>query len=382
MDRASRREPDLGHGAAAIVKAFHGLTRRRLAVLAGFGLLYCAFNWPVATSYARGLPVADIALAFVQTYLGTCVWFFAGLFAAVAVYNLTSGPVAARIVVAVIALAVAVACVLSLAYAIQNAPTYDVFAYKGPPGFAWLMNSVLVGVAAAALLLVTHSDDVERALESEALRAIDLERGLDEARLQATQAQIEPHFLFNTLANIRRLYQVDGAGACAMLRQFALMLGRSLPQIRNPRSTLGREVALAMAYLHVQKIRMGERLDFATQIPAALVDADLPPMMLSTLVENAIKHGLAPLRRGGRVEIAAERDGATLRVRVTDNGRGLTESAGSGLGLANIEARLAAAFGAEGALTLEPGEHGGVIARLAVPLQFYAIGARDPDAHA
>lgn len=370
----------MGQGAAAIAKAFHGLTRRRLVVLAGFGLLYCAFNWPVATSYARGLPATDIALAFVQSYLGTCVWFFAGLFAAVAAYNLTPGPAVVRTVVACIALAAAVACALSLAYAIQNAPTYEVLAYKRPRGLPWLMSSVMVGIATATLLTVTQSDDVERALESEALRAIDLERGLDEARLQATQAQIEPHFLFNTLANIRRLYHVDGAAARAMLRQFALMLGRSLPQIRDPRSTLGREVALAMAYLQVQKIRMGERLDFATHVPAALVDADLPPMMLSTLVENAIKHGLAPLRRGGRVEIAAARDGATLRVRVTDNGRGLTESTGSGLGLANIEARLGAAFGAEGSLTLEPGEQGGVVAEIAVPLQFAAIGTRDPHA--
>jgi sensor histidine kinase YesM len=359
-------------------KAFHGLTPRRLAVVAGFGLLFCMFNWPAATAYARGLPAAHIVLAYLQNYLVTCVWFFAGLFAAVAAYNLTPGSVAARIVVAVIALAVAVACALWLVFAVQKASTYDVVAR----GIFWLTNCVLVGAVTAALLIITHSDDVERALESEALRALDLARGLDEARLQATQAQIEPHFLFNTLANIRRLYQVDGAAARAMLRQFALMLGRSLPQIRDRRSTLGREVALAMAYLNVQKIRMGERLDFATDIPAALVDADLPPMMLSTLVENAIKHGLAPLRRGGRVEIAADVEGATLRVRVTDNGRGFTESAGSGLGLANIEARLAAAFGPEGALTLEPCEQGGVIAQLVVPLQFSAIEVREPNAFA
>jgi sensor histidine kinase YesM len=137
------------------------------------------------------------------------------------------------------------------------------------------------------------------------------------------QAQIEPHFLFNTLANVRRLYQVDPGAARTMLRQFSLMLGRSLADIRNERATLGREVALTLAYLGVQKIRMGDRLEFATDIPPPLRDAALPPMMLSTLVENSIKHGLAPLRGGGRVTIVAEADGGTLRVRVVDTGCGL-----------------------------------------------------------
>ena len=242
------------------------------------------------------------------------------------------------------------------------------------------MNCVLVGIATAALLTVTHSDDVERALESEALRAIDLERGLDEARLQATQAQIEPHFLFNTLANVRRLYQVDGAAARAMLRQFALMLGRSLPQIRDARSTLGREVALAMAYLSVQKIRMGDRLDFATDVPAAL-------RRRRPAADDAVHAGrecdqarAGPAARWRARRHCGRRETATLRVRVTDNGRGLTESAGSGLGLANIEARLAAIFGAEGSLTLEPNEHGGVVARPRRAAAFAAIGTRDPHA--
>ncbi len=240
----------------------------------------------------------------------------------------------------------------------------------------WLDYYPIVAIAAAALLYVTHADDVERSLETEALRALDLDRGLDEARLQAMQAQIEPHFLFNTLANVRRLYQVDPGAARTMLRQFSLMLGRSLADIRNERSTLGREVALTLAYLGVQKIRMGDRLEFATDIPPPLRDAALPPMMLSTLVENSIKHGLAPLRGGGRVTIAADADGGTLRVRVVDTGCGLSESAGSGVGLANIQTRLAALYGAEGALSLEPNEQGGVTAILELPLRWSLLRPR------
>ena len=249
-----------------------------------------------------------------------------------------------------------------------------------PPACIWLNNYPIVAIAAAALLYVTHGDDVERSLETEALRALDLDRGLDEARLQAMQAQIEPHFLFNTLANVRRLYQVDPGAARTMLRQFSLMLGRSLADIRNERSTLGREVALALAYLGVQKIRMGDRLEFATDIPPPLRDAALPPMMLSTLVENSIKHGLAPLRGGGRVTIAADADGGTLRVRVVDTGCGLSESAGSGVGLANIQTRLAALYGAEGALSLEPNEQGGVTAILELPLRMEPAETRDAGA--
>jgi LytS/YehU family sensor histidine kinase len=313
----------------------------------------------------------------VQTYLGTLVWFFAGLLAAVAAYNRTPGSIPLRLGMAAAAIGVVLWYALPVSQVIRHAPLRDVFLEMAPLHVIWLNNYQIVAIAAAALLYVTHADDVERSLETEALHALDLDRGLDEARLQAMQAQIEPHFLFNTLANVRRLYQVDRGAARTMLRQLSLMLGRSLADIRNERSTLGREVALALAYLGVQKIRMGDRLEFATDIPPTLRDAALPPMMLSTLVENSIKHGLAPLRGGGRVTIAADADGGTLRVRVVDTGCGLSESAGSGVGLANIQTRLAALYGAEGALSLEPNEQGGVTAILELPLRIEPAETRD-----
>jgi signal transduction histidine kinase len=367
-----------------LARTFHGLTGRRLAVLALFGFVLSVFGGPVAITYARGLPASQIVFAFAQTCVGDAVWFFGGLLAALAAYNRTPGSISLRLCTAAAAIGVVLWYALPVWYFIRTAPLRDVFAdsrtFEALRHETWLNYYLIVAIATAALLYMTHGDDVEQSLESEALRALDLDRGLDEARLQAMQAQIEPHFLFNTLANVRRLYQVDRDAARTMLRQFSLMLGRSLADIRNERATLGREVALALAYLGVQKIRMGDRLEFATDIPPPLRDAALPPMMLSTLVENSIKHGLAPLRGGGRVTIAADANGGTLRVRVVDTGCGLSESAGSGVGLANIQTRLAALYGAEGALSLEHNEQGGVTAILELPLRLEPAQTRDADA--
>jgi len=152
-----------------------------------------------------------------------------------------------------------------------------------------------------------------------------------------------------------------------MLRQFSRMIEAALPRMRDSHSTLGRELSLAVAYLSVQKIRMGTRLQFSVDVPENLRGSDLPPMMLSTLVENAIKHGLAPLRHGGRVHIAAAVERDILRVYVADTGRGLAESCGDGVGLANIESRLAAMFGKAAGLSLEPNVDGGVTASIELP---------------
>lgn len=352
-----------------VTRTFHGLTGRRLAVFAAFGLALSLFNWPVALTYARGLPLSQVALAFVQTYLGTLIWFFAGLLAGIAAYNRTPGGVAFRVIGTAIAIGAVVWWIQPVSLLVRNAPWRDAYEHSINFPLYWFGNCALVALATAVLLYVAHGDDCERSLEAEARRALDLERGLDEARLQATQAQIEPHFLFNTLANVRRLYEVDRDAARVMLRQFSRMLGQSLPEIRTTRSTLGREVALALSYLGVQQIRMGRRLEVVADIPPSLRDAALPPMMLSTLVENAIKHGLAPLPAGGRVTIQAHADRDTLFVRVVDTGRGLSESLGSGVGLANIQTRLAAQFGDCAALILEPNECGGVTAGLELPLR-------------
>jgi len=355
-----------------LAKTLHGLTGRRMAVVAALAFWWCLFSWPVGFGIERGLPATDIAIAVVFVFLGVVVEFLPALLVAVAVYNRMPGHALVRSVVAGIAILATLLCTAPLGFGIL-APGWAISGVdaNAVPIAGWLpYNWALTAVLVAAIGFMTYDDDTARSLETEELNVIRLESGLIEARLQATQAQIEPHFLFNTLANIRRLYHVDPIGARAMLQQFSQMLDATLPRMREARSTLGRELALALAYLSVQKIRMGSRLEFETAVPSSLDDAALPPMMLSTLVENAIKHGLAPLPQGGVVRIAAEATGDRLRVTVTDSGCGLRESAGPGVGLANIDARLAASFGRAAMLSLDPNADGGVTAILEVPLQF------------
>jgi hypothetical protein len=206
----------------------------------------------------------------------------------------------------------------------------------------------------------------EALLQTEIAQA-QLGQQLDEARLQALLAQIEPHFLFNTLANVRGLYQSDPAAAKRMLENLRRYLTVALPRMRDSESTIGREAALAEAYLGIQQIRMGKRLAFSIHVPASLQHAPLPPMMLLTLVENAIKHGLGQLAEGGTIAIMVSQDNGLLSVRVADSGRGFAKQLGNGAGLANIRARLAALHGAAGRLRLARNTPRGVTATIVVP---------------
>src|SRR5262249_32122331 len=133
---------------------------------------------------------------------------------------------------------------------------------------------------------------------------------------------------------------------------------------------LAAEAELVDAYLRIHRVRMGERLAYSVQLPADLRDARLPPMMLLTLVENAIKHGIDPLVEGGRVEISAELRDAALRVEVADNGRGLASAEGTGIGLANIRARLSMLYGGRASLSFAHRQPRGFVASLQLPLEY------------
>lgn len=195
-----------------------------------------------------------------------------------------------------------------------------------------------------------------------------LDREMAETRLQVLQAQIEPHFLFNTLANVRRLYQTDAAAGRHMLDNLMRYLEVALPRMRDKASTLGREAELIRAFLAVQQIRMGRRLAFAIDIAEPLHDIEVPPMMLLTLVENALKHGLNPLPEGGFVRISAHLEGDRIVLDVADTGRGFGEgTSGGGTGLANIRARLAALYGERASLALAANLPRGVNARIRLP---------------
>lgn len=197
-----------------------------------------------------------------------------------------------------------------------------------------------------------------------------LEAQVTEAHLAALQAQIEPHFLFNTLANVKRLYDTDAAQGRTMLASLNAYLEAALPSMRQSGSTVKREVELARAYLTILQMRMGARLNFRIDCEEAVLDARLPPMMLPTLVENAVKHGLGPLPEGGCIVIRVEADHGALQLLVSDDGAGFTQSGGSGIGLANIRARLMTLYGRESALTLAGNQPRGVCAGIRIPLTF------------
>ena len=198
-----------------------------------------------------------------------------------------------------------------------------------------------------------------------------------EARLTVLQAQIEPHFLFNTLANVRRLCEVDPQRGQRMLGSLLDYLRAALPAMRRSSTLLSEEFALVRAYLSVLQHRMGGRLRFDVELSERLADAPIPPLILPTLVENAIRHGLAPLPEGGTITVDAVRDGSQVVVRVADDGAGFKAASGSGVGLANTRARLSALFGGAASLNLRGNEPRGVIAEVRLPYLVAAPAAAE-----
>lgn len=193
------------------------------------------------------------------------------------------------------------------------------------------------------------------------------ERQLAEARLQTLQAQIEPHFLYNTLANVQHLIAHRPGDADAMLGGLIRYLRESLPQMRARSSTLEQEFALSLAYLDIARIRLGGRLRVESSLPEELRHAAFPPLVIQTLVENALKHGIEPKVGLATVRLEAVFTTRELTVRVVDDGVGFGETQGSGVGLRNVRERLTAIYGKEARLTLAPNTPSGVIAAVSVP---------------
>ena len=212
--------------------------------------------------------------------------------------------------------------------------------------------------AARADVVIVRAESTQHALEKQVL----------EARLKLLQAQIEPHFLFNTLANVQHLVETDPSLASRVLGNLIKYLRAALPQMREGGTTLGREVDMARAYLDIQVVRMPNRLRYAFDVPQKLRDLPFPPMMLITLVENAIKHGIDPLQQGGEIAVRAVRDGEVLLVSVADTGVGVSVAGNAGVGLANIRDRLAALYGPKAGLVLRENVPSGVIADVRVPV--------------
>ena len=211
---------------------------------------------------------------------------------------------------------------------------------------------------------------VDEIMARENLKVVSSEKQLVQAQMRMLQAQIEPHFLFNTLANIQTLIPRAPDKASLMLDNFIAYLRQSLTASREQEGTVKQEVDLVRNYLELLKIRMGDRLQFEFEIEHDLQSASLPPMLLQPIVENAIKHGLEPKVEGGRVRVAARRSGESMVLTVADNGLGfsdLADSSGTGVGLANLRERLAVLYDGQATLTVADAAPGTVIT-IQVPL--------------
>ena len=246
-----------------------------------------------------------------------------------------------------------------------------------------MMELALLWIAASAILKFTwkgrQQAQKQAARATETAEAESLRRQVVEARMAAMQAQVEPHFLFNTLASIDHLIETDPARASTMQKNLIALLRASMPTMREAAGVggtngqgvrdLGREIAVIKPYLEILKVRMEERLTTEVAVSDGLLSAEFPPMMLQTLVENAIKHGLEPKPEGGHLRVAAEIVHGKLQMTVADTGLGFGKAAtaGTGVGLANIRERLQLLYGPKASLTVTENQPSGTVVTITVP---------------
>lgn len=231
---------------------------------------------------------------------------------------------------------------------------------------ATLTRALAIAFSGASLLIYILWSQ-QRLADAAAAQA-DVQRLAVETQLRLLQAQIEPHMLFNTLATLHTLIEVDAPSAQSMVEQLIVYLRRTLSASRRDACRLGDEFALLRAYLDLMSIRMGSRLQIELLLPDELADLPFPPMLLQPLVENAIKHGLEPKVAGGRICIRATRQDQQLLVSVSDSGVGWSDTPSTGYGLQHVRERLQALYGPRAQLTLAANPDGGASASVSLPL--------------
>ncbi len=241
----------------------------------------------------------------------------------------------------------------------------------------FLIDFSVLFVLASALIKATYKGriqaEVKAAQATETAEAESLKRQVVEARMAAMQAQVEPHFLFNTLASIDHLIETDPPRASQMQRNLIALLRASMPTMREANAAgvrdLGRELAVIRPYLEILKVRMEDRLQTEIDVPDGLLSAEFPPMMIQSLVENAIKHGLEPKAEGGSLKVRAEVLHGKLAITVADTGLGFgrAATAGTGVGLANIRERLSLLYGGKASVTIAANQPSGTVVTITVP---------------
>ena len=264
---------------------------------------------------------------------------------------------------------------ISLGSLMLGRPLPNFADYPNDHGEKGMVGLTFLAICAMALLILNR-ERVERIklerTEAKA-RAETIERQALQAQLRLLQAQIEPHMLFNTLANLQGLIAIDPQQASQMLDHLIQYLRATLSATRAETTTLAQEFEAAEAYLGLMAVRMGARLAYRCILPAELRSARLPAMLLQPLVENAIIHGLEPKIDGGTVTVEASARAGLLEICVCDTGLGLddtqTAAKGTGVGVTTTRERLQVLYGARAALTLIPAQPHGVLARLTLPLE-------------
>ncbi len=239
----------------------------------------------------------------------------------------------------------------------------------------FLPNLAMLWIVASIIVKITYKGrlqaEVKAAQATEAAESESLKRQVAEARMAALQAQVEPHFLFNTLASIDHLIETDPPRASVMQKNLITYLRATLHKMRESTTTLGREADLVTAYLEILQVRMEERLSVKVDVPAGLRSAAFPPMMLQSVVENAVKHGLEPSSEPATISVGAEVHDGMLRVSVADTGVGFNPdnrtTSGTGLGLTNIRERLELLYGPAGRLEIAANVPRGTLVTLTLP---------------
>ena len=251
----------------------------------------------------------------------------------------------------------------------------------------WILGSILIKITYKGRIQA----EVKAAAATETAEAESLRRQVLEARMAMMPAQVEPHFLFNTLASIDHLIEFDPKRASQMQRNLISLLRASMPSMRTATDSglrpLDLELAVVRPYLEILKVRMEERLTTEIDVPDGLLSAEFPPMMVQTLVENSIKHGLEPKAEGGHLSVKAEIRHGKLCVVVCDTGLGFAgaadgKTAGTGVGLANIRERLSLLYGSKGTLTIANNPVGGTIVTITVPYTAHTETPSDEGAKA
>jgi hypothetical protein len=278
-----------------------------------------------------------------------------------------------RWVLQIVGVVVAVPAGVLLAHSISMA--IDVDAAHAPPQMTGLIVLIVEGlllapwIALGALVRQKEALARERALALGLARS-EMERQALDTRLNLLQAQVAPHFLFNTLANVQALVDSGSPQASRVLRSLVAYLRAAVPRLNEPATTLGQEIGLARAYLDLMRMRMPDRLRFELSADDAALDLRCPRMTLLTLVENAVRHGIDPSEEGGRIEVEVRHLEDRCRILVSDDGAGLLdELRGLGTGLEALRERLQLMFGEAATLRISAREPRGVLAELEIPLR-------------